>query len=210
MAPETIRSSRSFRLLLVPAALLLLTSCMVGPNYQIPRAEVERQWVERQAVSGKSYGTPEIFWWKNFKDPVLTRLVNLAYENNLSLQVAGVRILQARAELNRSIGNLFPQQQQVSGGLNYSYIPPATSGSTGGTTDPTLNAITQDLSSQSPSISIGPNLFTNQYLFSATWEIDFWGKYRVRSSRTKRPTSRRSPSMTTRSSLSSAMWPPPT
>jgi len=165
---------------LVPwLALAFLPSCMVGPDYVVPRALVEDQWVERRAVSGNPYGEPEIFWWRNFQDATLTRLVRLAYENNLSLQAAGVRILQVRAELNRSIGNLFPQQQGVSGGINYAYIPPNTGGSSSlGSTNPLLNALAQNIDGQRPDFSIGPNLLTNQSLFSASWEIDFWGKYR--------------------------------
>jgi len=150
---------------------------MVGPNYSVPRAEVENQWVERKAVSGKPYGTPEIFWWRSFDDAALTRLVQLAYENNLSLQIAGVRILQVRAELNHSIGNLFPQQQGISAGVGYSYIPPSTGSSSGaGSSNPVINALAQNAST--PGFSIGPNLFTDQSLFSASWELDFWGKFR--------------------------------
>lgn len=159
---------------------VFLSACMVGPNYTVPKAQVEAQWVERRAISGKPYGAPEIFWWKNFKDPILVRLINLAYENNPSVQSAGVKILQTRAALNRGIGNLFPQQQGISGGLNYAYVPPSTSGgsSSSGSTNPLVNALAQELGSQKPDISFGPNIFTNQYLFSSSWEIDFWGKYR--------------------------------
>ena len=165
--------------LTLAVTLFCLTSCMVGPNYTIPKATVEAQWVERKAVSGKTYGSPEIFWWRSFNDPTLTRLVNLAYENNLNLQSAGVRILQARAELNRSIGNLFPQQQGISAGLSYAYIPPSDGGtSSAGSTNPLVNALAQNLGQKKPNLSIGPNLLTNQTLFSASWEIDFWGKFR--------------------------------
>ncbi len=151
---------------------------MVGPDFKVPQAEVERQWMERKEVSGKPYGEPEIFWWRNFNDPVLTRLIQMAYENNLSLQAAGARILQVRAALNHSIGNLFPQQQGLSGGLDYAYIPPSKDGSSLGSSDPVINALAQNLSQQNQGFSIGPNLLTDQALFAATWEIDFWGKYR--------------------------------
>ncbi len=169
----------SYRRFLIAFAISLLPACMVGPNYVVPRAEVESQWVERKAVSGKPYGEPEIFWWRSFNDSTLTRLVQLAYENNLSLQAAGTRILQVRAELNHSIGNLFPQQQGLSGGLGYAYIPPSTKGSSSaGSSNPTLNALAQNLNGQKPGFSIGPNLLTGLALFSASWEIDFWGKFR--------------------------------
>ena len=125
--------------------------------------------MERKEVSGKPYGEPEIFWWRNFNDPVLTRLIQMAYENNLSLQAAGARILQVRAALNHSIGNLFPQQQGLSGGLDYAYIPPSKDGSSLGSSDPVINALAQNLSQQNQGFSIGPNLLTDQALFAATW-----------------------------------------
>ena len=145
---------------------------MVGPNYKEPRSDVEKQWVERKATSGKPYGTPEIFWWKSFDDPTLVKLVEIAYENNPNLQSTGVKILQERALLNRSIGNLLPQQQGVSGGYNFNYIP-----RTGNVTqNGALNAL---LGSSGGSSSSSSSYFTSgQYFFSSAWEIDFWGKYR--------------------------------
>jgi len=41
---------------------------------------------------------------ESFHDPVLNRLIKTGYADNLSRQAAGVRILQARAHLNQSIG----------------------------------------------------------------------------------------------------------
>ena len=75
--------------------------------------------MQRQAVSEHPYGTVEKYWWRTFHDPVLNRLIEAAYAQNLSLQIAGVRILAARAALNATVGNLFPQQQGAAGGINY-------------------------------------------------------------------------------------------
>ncbi|MGH8047161.1 MAG: efflux transporter outer membrane subunit [Chthoniobacterales bacterium] len=155
---------------------------MVGPNYSTPKSKVEDAWVESSAVNGKSQSAADILWWKSFHDPVLNRLVEIACENNPTIQIAGVSILKARAELSGSIGNLFPQQQGISGGVDYYYLPPQDSNGTSqfqpGT--PLGTALTQDLSNNNNSrgVQIGPNLFTNQALFSSSWEIDFWGKYR--------------------------------
>ena len=33
-------------------------------------------------------------WWTVFNDPRLTRLIQLAYQQNLTLQTAGVRVLE--------------------------------------------------------------------------------------------------------------------
>ena len=101
--------------ILVVALALCAVSCKVGPNYATPPAKVAGHWQENPAVTNRAYSAAEEYWWRNFEDPVLDQLIESAFRNNLSLQVAGVRILEARARLNKSIGNLFPQQQALSG-----------------------------------------------------------------------------------------------
>ena len=138
--------------------LAFSTGCMVGPNYKTPNASVEAQWMGLPATTRDRTKIGQAYWWKCFRDPVLNRLIKTGYANNLSLQVAGVRVLQARAQLNQSIGNLFPQQQALSGAVNYTRLNPS-----GRARIPA---------------GLTPNLITDQTLFSASWEIDFWGKYR--------------------------------
>ncbi len=141
----------------IASVSVFATSCMVGPNYQTPKAAVAGQWAPNPAVTNRPFSNAEIYWWRNFNDPVLNRLIETACSNNLSLQIAGVRILETRARLNRSIGELFPQQQGISGGVNYSQL-----------NNNLLNAIP----------GVNPDYLSGQILFGATWEIDFWGKYR--------------------------------
>ncbi|EVU16012.1 putative outer membrane domain protein, partial [Vibrio parahaemolyticus V-223/04] len=38
-------------------------------------------------------------WWQQFNDPTLNRLVELANEQNLDIEAAGLRIVQARSLL---------------------------------------------------------------------------------------------------------------
>jgi NodT family efflux transporter outer membrane factor (OMF) lipoprotein len=128
-------------------------SCKVGPNYVTPKASVAGQWMENATITNRPFSAAEDYWWRNFDDPVLNQLVETAFQNSPSLQAAGVRILGARAQLNYSIGNLFPQQQGISGQANYSW-----------------------LNSKNPAVAA--DLVSDQILFAATWEIDFWGKYR--------------------------------
>jgi len=132
-------------------------SCKVGPNYSTPTARVAGQWQATPALTNQAYGTAEEFWWRNFKDPVLDQLVENAFRSNLSLQVAGVRILEARARLNRSIGNLFPQQQTLSDQVTYSRL-----------NDGVVTKIP----------GVNRDYFSDQLLFAASWEVDLWGKYR--------------------------------
>ena len=90
-----------------------------------------------------------------FNDPRLTRLIQLAYQQNLTLRTAGVRVLEARARLGIAIGEFYPQQQQLGASLTYNRIP----------------------------ISLPYNFVTNTYWADqfgaqAAWELDIWGKLR--------------------------------
>lgn len=146
--------------LILGLVLLSLASCMVGPNYKTPKASVEAQWMGIPSASNSRQRTKitQAYWWKCFRDPVLDRLIKIAYENNPSLQSTGVKILQARAQLNYAIGNLFPQQQGLSGAVNYTKLSTA------------QRAFVP--------ARVTPNYVFDQLLFSSSWEIDFWGKYR--------------------------------
>jgi NodT family efflux transporter outer membrane factor (OMF) lipoprotein len=145
----------------LPSLALALTffvvSCKVGPNYVTPPSRVASQWQETRAVTNRAYTVAEEYWWRGLDDPVLNELIDTAFRNNLSLQVAGVRVLETRARLNKSIGNLFPQQQGVSGQVGYARL-----------NDGVVTMIP----------GIDPNYVSDQLLFAATWEIDFWGKFR--------------------------------
>ncbi len=155
---KTRTSTKIQYLLLAVALAVLAVSCKVGPNYQTPPANVAGHWMDTtNVIANRPPGNGEVYWWRNFNDPVLNQLVSTACRQNLSLQVAGARILETRARLNRSIGFLFPQQQGFSGQLNYIRLD-------------------DGLVSQIPGVN--PNYLSGTALFAATWEIDFWGKYR--------------------------------
>lgn len=143
--------------ILTAGLVVLACSCKVGPDYVTPKAKVAGQWMENPAITNRPFSPAETYWWRNLEDPVLNELIETAYRNNLSLQVAGVRILEARAQLNKSIGNLFPQQQTLSGEVSYSRLNDAV---------------------VTPIPGLNQNYVSDQVLFAATWEIDFWGKYR--------------------------------
>jgi len=130
---------------------------MIGPDYATPKAKVAGQWTATPPMTSGPVSVAETYWWRNFDDPVLTNLVEVAYCNNPTLQIAGVRILEARARLNKSIGNLFPQQQGISGQVNYSRL-------------------NDDAVSKLPGAK--QDFVSDEMLFAANWEIDFWGKYR--------------------------------
>ncbi|MBW2438241.1 MAG: efflux transporter outer membrane subunit [Deltaproteobacteria bacterium] len=139
------------------AAILLTTGCaMVGPDFVKPEAPVETEWMEARDPGIKTEASDYKEWWSVFNDPVLNSLVEQAYQQNLPLQISGIRILQARAQLGVLIGNVYPQQQQGRGGAQYNH-----------------------LSENSPnSINIDDSFWQYDAGFDVAWEVDIWGKFR--------------------------------
>jgi NodT family efflux transporter outer membrane factor (OMF) lipoprotein len=149
--------TKMFIRIVLPASMTLLSACTtLGPDFRTPPADLEATWGEKtHALStGKLAGD----WWSVFNDPVLDRLVQLATEQNLPLQIAGLRIFEARAALGIAIGEQYPQNQQLNGGLTR-----------------------VGLSENSPNFS---KAFTDDryaqagFGLDAAWELDFWGRFR--------------------------------
>ena len=106
-----------FVVFLLLGMTLLSSGCMkVGPDFTTPPAPVAGSWLspDDRQLTARSDAHEE--WWTVFNDPVLNQLVEDAYQQNLTLQIAGLRILEARAQLGIATGNLYPQQQQLAGG----------------------------------------------------------------------------------------------
>lgn len=143
-------------ILLLPLfACLLVNGCMmVGPNYKEPKTSVAKHWT-KQNKTVKETAIHDADWWSLFHDKNLTALIHNGYHNNLTAQIAGVHVLQARAQLAQSVGELYPQQQALMGNYNYNRI--------GGGSLQTV---------------LPPTFDTALLGFTANWEIDFWGKYR--------------------------------
>ena len=123
---------------------------MVGPDFQKPVAPVADQWLEARNRSVITDRQAYVDWWSVFNDKPLNRLIQTAFEQNLSLQTAGIRVLEARAQLGIAIGEFYPQQQQIVGAVDYNK-------------DPT---------------SFLPRFWKASLGVQAAWELDFWGKFR--------------------------------
>ena len=88
------------RTLCALALATLLSGCtLLGPDFVTPDSQVAQQWIDTQDPRLKSEPTDQSEWWKVFDDSVLDSLIELAYEQNLPLRIAGLRILEARARL---------------------------------------------------------------------------------------------------------------
>ena len=149
----------TLNLCLVLVLLLSLTwGCTkVGPDFVKPEAPVLPGWSNAASERISHERAEYRSWWKAFNDPVLDRLIETAYRQNLSLRIAGVRVLEARAQLGIAVGGLYPQSQQAFGSLQYNRI------SERAVTAGAFNRFTYTQSE----IGLG-----------ASWEIDFWGRFR--------------------------------
>ena len=141
-----MKSRRDFlRWSLLGSGGVLLAGCAaVGPDFVGPgQPKLPPEWRRNQHKKDPHLAD----WWKIYGDPNLDRLVRLAWKQNLDLQRAGLRILEARAALGISRGMAFPQVQQLSG------------------------SATVNDSDRTPSRNI------SSAGFDLGWELDLWGKY---------------------------------
>ncbi|MCK5426195.1 MAG: transporter, partial [Thermodesulfovibrionia bacterium] len=95
--------------------VLLISGCAVGPDFVRPDAPSQEEWIDSDVPQIKTEPADLTDWWKVFNDPVLDSLIETAYGQNLPLQIAGLRIMEARAQLGVAVGSQFPQLQQLSG-----------------------------------------------------------------------------------------------
>ena len=141
-------------------ALLLifpLVGCTVGPKYQAPKVDVPGAYrglppvpAEPAVPSPTSLGAAK--WWTVFEDEQLQSLIRAALQQNYDVRIAAERVLAAQAQLRITRSDQYP-----SAGVGV-----------GGVTE------RQSSSPMSPS-------YRWDYLQlqgGASWNLDFWGKYR--------------------------------
>ena len=138
------------------AGVALLSACTtLGPDYQRPAVPWLDHWtggsLEPLATAPRvpqSAQTSE--WWRRFNDPVLDRLVAEALRANPNVRTAGLRIMEARAQLGIAGSTLYPQVKQATGDV--------------------LWAGEHKEHSDTSAVSFSAGL-------RASWELDFWGKF---------------------------------
>ncbi len=142
------------------AAIALIASMcgctMVGPDFESPDVPWLAQWdggsLEAVKPDANRPRADTETWWRNFNDPVLDELVAEAQRQNPGVRSAGLRIMEARAQLGLAGSALYPQVQQL--GANVTRV--------------------------GRNQSEGPDTAFTSYgvNFDIAWELDFWGKFR--------------------------------
>lgn len=142
-----------------PAALL--GGCAVGPTYDPPQIAAPPTFMGGpavEAVTGQATKVDLVTWWRSFDDPLLASLVERALVQNLDLQQASARVVQARAALRHAKADLLPSGQ-VSGQASENYQSLETPLGRIGSALPGF-----DREAQSYELNLG-----------ASWELDLFG-----------------------------------
>lgn len=96
----------------VGLSVLMLSGCMVGPNYKRPVVQTPagyRDLAENPQAQAQTASFADLPWWQVFQDPQLQELIRTALKQNYDLQIATERINAARAEVAVTRSSLFPQ-----------------------------------------------------------------------------------------------------
>ena len=68
---------------------VMISGCtMVGPDYVKPEAPQPDKWLDANEPEFKAEDARVQDWWTVFHDPVLNKLIQTAYQQNLPLQIA--------------------------------------------------------------------------------------------------------------------------
>lgn len=142
------------RLLLIPTLTLTLTSCMVGPDYEKPEADIPDKWRVEYQQAAEVVNTS---WWYQFNDAVLDELINTALENNRDVRIAAARVEEFAAIVDITRSGLFPQ-------LGYD-----------GAADRSQMSL-DTVNGLPPGISRTNSIYNAS--LNVGWELDIWGKVR--------------------------------
>jgi len=149
------------RAAVIAAVVLCLQACTsLGPDYEEPSVAWLDAWetdLYGQAASVSAAPAEDLsFWWQAFNDSTLNQLIELARQENPTLRIAGLAVLESRALLGIATGSQYPQVQQANGSWARVDSWPTEGDNSGDHTQ---------LNSYSAGFDIG-------------WEMDFWGRWR--------------------------------
>ena len=167
------------------AALVLLSGCAVGPDYEKPASRSPLSWFrstrsERPAAKlSVPVGEPvDVEWWAVMRDPQLSALMRRVAGSNLDVRTQEFRLAEARAQRGVTRAGEFPT---VNANASYTRERPSKQGVIsliGGNSQATQsNGLGGRQGGQPNSTGLGAfDLF--QSGFDASWELDVWGRVR--------------------------------
>ena len=140
------------------ALALAASACTVGPNYKRPVVNLPDAYRGSAPPAATAADQPSIGdqeWWQLFQDEQLQKLIRTALRQNFDVRIAAARVAEARAQLGITRADQFPQL------------------------DASALAERERVSASPvpfPLQEYERNVF--QVGGSASWEVDFWGRFR--------------------------------
>jgi NodT family efflux transporter outer membrane factor (OMF) lipoprotein len=145
-----------------------LSACAVGPSYRTPKPDVPPQFAASMGSAQPAAPHASVVelatWWKSLDDPELDSLVERAVKSNLDIQLALLRLQQARTYEAEVVGHALPEVD-------------ATGAEARGTgSDLARGRATQPMVSADN--TGGLSHINTLAGFDAVWELDIFGGYR--------------------------------
>lgn len=139
---------------------LLLSACMVGPDYQRPTAAVPTDFkhVEGWSVAAPADEHPKGAWWEGYGDAELNALIARLNTSNQTVAQYEAQYRQAFALAQSARGALFPQLSTTVGKTR--------AGQGAGS------------STSSQAVQVSGIRTTYTATLNASWELDIWGRLR--------------------------------
>jgi multidrug efflux system outer membrane protein len=142
-------------------AAVLLSGCLVGPNYKRPSVQTPNAFrAAAPTTAGDAASLADLKWFEVFKDEKLQELERTALMQNYDLRDAAARVEAARASLGITRSNQFPN---VEAGADISTI-----------------RISRDGQTPLPAAFVPSQnrTFGQATLSLLSFELDFWGRLR--------------------------------
>ena len=143
---------------LLAVALLPAAACTLGPDYKRPVVNVPtgyRGGAPTADPVSREQSLGDQKWWQVFQDEQLQELIRTALNQNFDLRIAVARVLESQALVGIARADQFPRVDV-----------------------PALAARERVAASSVPIPLQAYALNSFQVGVSASWEVDFWGKFR--------------------------------
>jgi NodT family efflux transporter outer membrane factor (OMF) lipoprotein len=155
------------RALLVASAFVWLSGCAVGPDYESPAVAVPTAFgmaTSAPAVAGAPATADFIRWWDTLHDPQLSWLIERAVASNPDVEIALMRVQEARSQQIVVLGAMLPT------------IGSSGTVATGSGTDLTRGRVAPSI--RAGDVTTGVRSIWQMGGLDAGWELDVFGKNR--------------------------------
>jgi outer membrane protein TolC len=152
------------RAFLIAGALIWLSGCAVGPDYQSPAVTVPNAFGKASLTPVANESSPADFvrWWQVLRDPQLDQLIERAIASNPDIEIALTRVQEARLQQNVVLGAMLPTASGRAG---------IAAGSAGD-----LMRSRTGLILRAGDSSRGFRAISRMAGFDSSWELDLFGK----------------------------------